>query len=62
MALNDILKHMPSIGHDFSDYAPSEELDFMNLTQHKVLAAPPYPNVSFFYNYIVTSSDINSFL
>lgn len=46
MALNDILKHMPSIGNVLSDYTHCEEVDFLNLTQKKVLAAPPYKNVS----------------
>lgn len=45
MALNDILKNMPSIGNVFSDYEPSAELEFANLKEYKSLAAPPYSNV-----------------
>jgi len=46
MALNDILKHMPSINDVFSDFRTCDELSFANLSQNKVLAVPPYCNVS----------------
>lgn len=46
MALNDLLKGMPSIGDVFSNYEPTAELEFPNLSEYKVLAAPPYSNVS----------------
>lgn len=47
MALNDILKHMPSMGYDFVENAPPAELDFLSFHQNnRVLAAPPYKNVS----------------
>lgn len=47
MALNDILKQMPSMGYDFSEFKPEPELDSMNFLNNKrVLAAPPYNNVS----------------
>lgn len=45
MALNDILKHMPSMGNEFAEFEMPHELDFMNFQQH-VLAVPPYKNVS----------------
>lgn len=44
MALNDILKHMPSISDVFDDFKTYEELSFTNLSQNKVLAVPPYCN------------------
>lgn len=47
MALNDILKGMPSMDFGFKDYAMPQEFDFMNLEQNnRVLAVPPYNNVS----------------
>lgn len=46
MALNDLLKHMPAINDVYSDYKPSEEFDFINLKNNKVLSAPPFSNVS----------------
>lgn len=47
MALHDILKQMPSMGYDFSELEPSPELDFINFNQNnRVLAVPPYKNVS----------------
>lgn len=49
MALNDILKHMPSINDAFSDFKSCEELSFANLSQNKVLSAPPYCNVSKYF-------------
>lgn len=48
MALNDILKHMPSMGYDFSDFAPEPAMDFMESPHNfRVLDAPPFKNVSF---------------
>lgn len=48
MALNDILKQMPSMGYDFNEFAPAPELDFANFHQNnRVLAVPPYKNVSY---------------
>lgn len=48
MALNDILKHMPSMGFDFSDFSPEADMDFMGSPQNfRVLEAPPFKNVSF---------------
>lgn len=48
MALNDILKHMPSMGFDFSDFAPEADMDFMGSPHNfRVLDAPPFKNVSF---------------
>jgi hypothetical protein len=47
MALNDILKGMPSMDFGSNDYAMPQEFDFMNLHQNnRVLAVPPYSNVS----------------
>jgi hypothetical protein len=47
MALNDILKGMPSMDFGLNDYAMPQEFDFMNLHQNnRVLAVPPYSNVS----------------
>jgi hypothetical protein len=47
MALNDILKGMPSMDFGFNEFAPTPELDFMNiLKNNRVLAVPPYNNVS----------------
>lgn len=46
MALNDILKHMPGMDAGFSCYEPSEEVDFMGMSDYKVLTAPPFSNVS----------------
>jgi hypothetical protein len=47
MALNGLLKHMPSMGYEMNEFAKPAELDFMNFTQNnRVLAAPPFENVS----------------
>lgn len=47
MALNDILKNMPSMGFDFPEYAPPEELNFdTSRLNNRVLAVPPYSDVS----------------
>jgi len=45
MALNDILKHMPSMGPEYYEYEPAAEFDFMNLNHNnRVLDVPPYDN------------------
>jgi hypothetical protein len=60
MALNDILKGMPSMDFDIKDYAMPQEFDFMNLNQNnRVLAVPPYNNVSF---YAILFHDLTIFL
>lgn len=46
MALNDLLKHMPSINDGYSTYEPCDEMNFPNLDHYKVLSAPPFSNVS----------------
>jgi hypothetical protein len=46
MALNDILKHMPGMGEAFSSFEPTDEMEFPNLSEYKVLSAPPFSNVS----------------
>jgi hypothetical protein len=46
MALNDILKHMPGMGEQFSTYEPTDEMVFPNLSEYKVLSTPPFNNVS----------------
>ena len=38
---------MPSMGYDFSELKPAPEMDFMNFHgKNRVLAVPPYSNVS----------------
>lgn len=54
MALHDILKHMPSMEFDFPEFAPVPELNFSNhLQNNRVLAVPPYKNVSCTINNLV---------
>jgi hypothetical protein len=62
MALNDVLKGMPSMDFEFKDYATPQEFDFMNLHyNNRVLAVPPYSNVSlnfFLFTFTVTQQKL----